>query len=176
MVADSASPSLPLGTQHTLSFLENPLHLSVKTSSRLRSTLGLQAEQSGMLSLSPAHVCSVTQSCLTLCNPINCKPTRLHCPWDFPGKNTGVDCHFLLQGSSWPRDQTHISCVSTALNPDLHSTWPPEITEEQRLGYQQYLPINCSTDSIFLSNFPTPPPALPFITTYELPVTMKKLP
>ena len=20
------------------------------------------------------------------------------CPWDFPGKNTGVDCHFLLQG------------------------------------------------------------------------------
>ena len=23
---------------------------------------------------------------------------RLLCPWDFPGKNTGVDCHFLLQG------------------------------------------------------------------------------
>ena len=20
------------------------------------------------------------------------------CPWDFPGKNTGVGCHFLLQG------------------------------------------------------------------------------
>ena len=25
------------------------------------------------------------------------KPARLLCPWDFPGKNTGVDCHFLLQ-------------------------------------------------------------------------------
>ena len=24
--------------------------------------------------------------------------TRLFCPWDSPGKNTGVDCHFLLQG------------------------------------------------------------------------------
>ena len=24
-------------------------------------------------------------------------PTRLLCPWDFPGNNTGVDCHFLLQ-------------------------------------------------------------------------------
>ena len=24
------------------------------------------------------------------------QPTRLLCPWDFPGKNTGVDCHFLL--------------------------------------------------------------------------------
>ena len=23
---------------------------------------------------------------------------RLLCPWDFPGKNTGVGCHFLLQG------------------------------------------------------------------------------
>ena len=25
------------------------------------------------------------------------QPTRLHHPWDFPGKNTGVGCHFLLQ-------------------------------------------------------------------------------
>ena len=25
------------------------------------------------------------------------QPTRLRCPWDSPGKNTGVDCHFLLQ-------------------------------------------------------------------------------
>ena len=24
--------------------------------------------------------------------------TRLLCPWDFSGKNTRVDCHFLLQG------------------------------------------------------------------------------
>ena len=23
---------------------------------------------------------------------------RLLCPWDSPGKNTGVGCHFLLQG------------------------------------------------------------------------------
>ena len=25
-------------------------------------------------------------------------PARLLCPWGFPGKNTGVDCHVLLQG------------------------------------------------------------------------------
>ena len=24
--------------------------------------------------------------------------TRLLCPWDFPGKNTGLSCYFLLQG------------------------------------------------------------------------------
>ena len=26
------------------------------------------------------------------------KNSRFLCPWDFPGKNTGVGCHFLLQG------------------------------------------------------------------------------
>jgi len=25
------------------------------------------------------------------------QPTRLPCPWDSPGKNTGAGCHFLLQ-------------------------------------------------------------------------------
>ena len=25
------------------------------------------------------------------------QPIRLRCPWDSPGKNTGVGCHFLLQ-------------------------------------------------------------------------------
>ena len=30
--------------------------------------------------------------------PHGLQPTRLLCPWDFPGKNTGVGCHFLLQG------------------------------------------------------------------------------
>ena len=38
------------------------------------------------------------QSCLTLCDPIDgSQPTRLPCPWDSPGKNTGVGCHFRLQ-------------------------------------------------------------------------------
>ena len=33
------------------------------------------------------------------CDPMDCSlPARLFCPWDFPGKNTGVDCHALLQG------------------------------------------------------------------------------
>ena len=29
--------------------------------------------------------------------PQRWQPTRLPRPWDSPGKNTGVDCHFLLQ-------------------------------------------------------------------------------
>ena len=27
---------------------------------------------------------------------------RLLCPWDFPGKNTGVGCQFFSRGTSWP--------------------------------------------------------------------------
>ena len=37
------------------------------------------------------------QSCLTLCNPIDISPPGSPHPWDSPGKNTGVGCHFLLQ-------------------------------------------------------------------------------
>ena len=57
----------------------------------------------------------VAQSCPALCNPVDCSspgssvlgivlsvtPWTVCCPpspWDFPGKNTGVGCHALLQG------------------------------------------------------------------------------
>ena len=39
--------------------------------------------------INPEWVNEVAQLCPTLCDP---------CPWDSPGKNTGVGCHFLLQG------------------------------------------------------------------------------
>ena len=38
------------------------------------------------------------QSCVTQCDPIDGSPPGFPCPWDSPGKNTGVGCHFLLQG------------------------------------------------------------------------------
>ena len=41
------------------------------------------------------HVCSVVSDSL---QPHGLQPTRLLCSWDCPGKNTGVCCHFLLQG------------------------------------------------------------------------------
>jgi len=40
----------------------------------------------------------VAQSCASLCDPVEwVSPTRLLRPWDFPGKSTGVGCHFPLQ-------------------------------------------------------------------------------
>ena len=38
------------------------------------------------------------RSCPTLLWSHGLLPTRFLCPWDFPGKNTAVGCHFLLRG------------------------------------------------------------------------------
>ena len=43
-----------------------------------------------------AAAAKLLQSCPTV-QPHRRQPTRLPCPWDFPGKNTGVGCHFFLQ-------------------------------------------------------------------------------
>ena len=42
--------------------------------------------------------CLVTQLCLTLLRPHGLQPTRILCSWDFPGKNTRMNRHFLFQG------------------------------------------------------------------------------
>ena len=52
------------------------------------------------------------QSCPTLCNPMDCSSRGSSVHGDSPGKNTGVGCHALLQGFSWCRGRTQVSCVS----------------------------------------------------------------
>ena len=45
--------------------------------------------------------CASVLSCLVVSHslwPHRLQPTRLLCPWDSPGENTGVRCHALLQG------------------------------------------------------------------------------
>ena len=41
----------------------------------------------------------VAQSCLTLCDPMDCTPPGSSVHEIFPGKNTGAGCHSLLQGN-----------------------------------------------------------------------------
>ena len=43
-------------------------------------------------------LCLVTQSCLTLCEPMDCSLPGSSVHGDSPGKNTGMGCHVLLQG------------------------------------------------------------------------------
>ena len=64
--------------------------------------------------------CSVVSDSL---RPHGLQPSRLLCPQNSPGKNTGVDCHFLLQGSSQSRDQTW----SLTLQADPLLSEPPYI-------------------------------------------------
>ena len=53
----------------------------------------------------------VTQLCPTLCDSMDYSPPGSSVHGDFPGEDTGVDCHALLQGSSQPRDQTQVSHI-----------------------------------------------------------------
>ena len=55
------------------------------------------------------HACSVASVVSDFLLPHGLQPTRLLCPWDSPGQNTGMGCHFLLQGI-FP---------TQGLNPDL---------------------------------------------------------
>ena len=55
-----------------------------------------QILRTSLVLLSALRSCSVVSSSLW---SHGLRAAKLLCPWDFPGKNTGVGCHFLLQGS-----------------------------------------------------------------------------
>ena len=54
------------------------------------------AESYGNCTFSFVKMCVLCVSHSVVSNSL--RPTRLLCLWDFPGKNTGVGYHFLLQG------------------------------------------------------------------------------
>ena len=67
-------------------------------------------------------VCSVSQLWLSLCR---LKESRLLCPWIFQARILGWVVFFYSRVSSWPRDGTHISCVSCMDSQILYhcTTW-----------------------------------------------------
>ena len=67
--------------------------------------------KSPLSSFIPA-MCLVAQSCPTLCNSVDYSLSGSSVHGDSPSKNTEVGCHFLLQVSSQPRDQTQVSCTA----------------------------------------------------------------
>ena len=87
--------------------------------------------------------CLVTKLCLTFLWPHGLQPTRLLCPQDFPGKNTGVGCHCSSSKSSQPRDQTHVFGLAGR----FFTTEPPGkpcslfVCEKYVLGSQLYLTL-----------------------------------
>ena len=69
------------------------LLLSKKKSSYLFIILPCSIKYLSRLFIPLVHA-KLLQLCLTLCDPMDCIAL---CPWGSPGKNTGVDCHALLQ-------------------------------------------------------------------------------
>ena len=76
------------------------------------------------------------QSCPTL-QPHGQQPTRLLCPQDSAGKNTGVGCHFLLQ----------LMAIHARLHANIGMTWPnncmPQRRPKSKFHYlgQQHVPL-----------------------------------
>ena len=64
------------------------------------------------LGLEKAVLCLVTQSCLTLCDPMVCSPPGYSVHGDSPGKNTALGAMPFFRGSSQPRDPTQVSLIS----------------------------------------------------------------
>ena len=60
-------------------------------------SLQYHSSKASVLWCSAAAAAKSLQSCPTLCDPVDGSPLGSPCPWDSPGKNTGVGCHCLLQ-------------------------------------------------------------------------------
>ena len=87
---------LDIPANHSGCYLRMNCRLQSEQSTSNCRSVGLNQASGGR---SGVGVCFVTQPWLTLCGPHGLKSFRLLCPWDFPGKNTGVGCHFLLGGA-----------------------------------------------------------------------------
>ena len=66
---------------------------------------------------SAAAAAKSLQLCLTLCDPIDSSPPGPPHPWDSPGKNTGVGCHFLLQCMKVKSENEVAQSCPTLCNP-----------------------------------------------------------
>ena len=84
--------------------------------------------------------CLVAKSCLILLQPCDLKPTRFLCPWDLPGKNTAVGCHFLLQRIFLTQDLTHVSCIGRWILHHWATRGSPQIKKDP---HQKVSSWNC---------------------------------
>ena len=63
-----------------------------------------------LISILTQHPCVCAKSLSDCLLPHELQPARLLYPWDSPGKNTGVGCHFLLQGI-FPTQRSNLSLL-----------------------------------------------------------------
>ena len=88
------------------------------------------------------------QSCPTLCDPHRRQPTRLPRPWDSPGKNTGVGCHFLLQCMKVKSESEDAQSCLTVATPWTAAYQAPPSMGFSRQEYWSRVPLTSPGDSI----------------------------
>ena len=107
------SPGEGHGDPIQYSCLENPMdrrawwatvHGIMKSWTRLKWLSIMQQLSQEKLRFLDYSVVLVTQLCPTLVVWRGLEPAKLLFPWNSPGQNTGVRCHFLLQGI-FPRER-----------------------------------------------------------------------
>ena len=95
--------------------------------------------------------------------------TRVPRPWDFPDKNTGVGCHFLLQHMKVESEsEVAQSCPTLSNSMDCSLQAPPSMGFS-RQAYRSWVPLQ-STSSMQMKENPNISP-LTFLT---LPILLEK--
>ena len=97
-----------------------------------------------------AAAANLLQSCPTLCNHRQ-QPTRLPHPWDSPGKNTGVGCHFLLQCMKVKSESEVIQSYLTLHDPmdrslpgfSVHGIFQARVLEWGAIAFSKILSTSC---------------------------------
>ena len=86
--------------------------------------------------------------CSDSVKPQGLQPSRLLCPWDFPGKNTGVGCYFLLQETFLNQGSNpglqHCRQILYCLSQCPHSQWHKEANSDV-LNPRSVVILFCST-------------------------------
>ena len=89
-----------------------------------------------------------------LVRPHRRQPTSLPCPWDAPGKNTGVGCHFLLQCMKVKSENevaqscpTHVVRPMDCSPPDssIHGIFQARVLERGAIAFSVRLDYNLPT-------------------------------
>ena len=97
------------------------------------------------------------QSCLTA-RPHRWQPTRLPCPWNSPGKNTGVGCHFLLQCVKVKNEsEVTQSCLTPSdpidcspAGPSIHGIFQARVLERVAIVFSDFcVPVLYNEKYIF---------------------------
>ena len=80
------------------------------------------------------------------------QPTRLPCPWDTPGKNTGVGCHFLLQIMEVKSESEVAQSCPTLSHPmdcsrpgsSVHGIFQARVLEWSAIAFYSFLSSMCA--------------------------------